>query len=344
MEDLISILMPICNAEDTLEECLESISAQSYSNFEVVAVEDGSGDSSPAILAEFARQDPRIRIMALPKNCGIVKALNHGLIHCRGKWIARMDADDIMRPDRLRLQREYLQDHPEIDLLGTRIRVFRRDGDLTPGQTRYQDWSNSLLTDRAIKREIFAESPVMHPTFFLRKSFYRKLEGYRDSPWAEDYDFLLRAYMENARIAKIPEVLLDKRDSPTRLARTDIRCKRKAMFQAKAHFFAQKNWLKNMDRFVIAGSGSSGRMAYAALKKENVSVDSFVDNISGSGERTVAGLPARTLDAGNAAEFFSAHSRSFFLVCIGLAEGRQMTEALLRQYGRLPVRDYLRLI
>ncbi|MCP4749807.1 MAG: glycosyltransferase family 2 protein, partial [Proteobacteria bacterium] len=104
--------MPIYNAEATLKECLDSILRQTYSNFEVVAVDDGSGDAGPAVLKDFARRDPRIRISTLPENRGIVEALNLGLDECRGEWIARMDADDRMLPDRLRLQRNYFDEHP----------------------------------------------------------------------------------------------------------------------------------------------------------------------------------------------------------------------------------------
>ncbi|MCP4751186.1 MAG: glycosyltransferase, partial [Proteobacteria bacterium] len=279
-----------------------------------------------------------------PENRGIVEALNLGLDECRGEWIARMDADDRMLPDRLRLQRNYFDEHPKTDLLGARVGIFRDDAPLTPGQIQYRDWSNSLLDDRAIKTDMFAESPVMHPTFFLEKHFYRKMGGYQDNPWAEDYDFLLRAYLEDARFAKLPQVLLEKRDSPTRLARTDDRCKRKAMFRAKAHYFVKKDWLKGKERVLVAGSGSAGRMARTALKGENFRVDGFINNIPGGEGRTVAGLPAYTLDTDKAESFFAGNRKTFFILCIGMQAGREMMETLLQRYGFSPGIDYLRFI
>ncbi len=345
MEELISVLLPFYNAEDMLGACLESILQQTYPYFEVIAVDDGSTDDSSAVLAEFACKDHRIQKISFSQNRGIVAALNAGLDVCRGEWIARMDSDDRMHPDRLLLQLRRMKQHPEIDILGSQIRLFREKGQLSPGQIRYQDWSNSLLTDDEIKTDIYAESPIMHPTFFLSKRFYLKMDGYRDFPWPEDYDFLLRSYLSGAEFAKLPHVLVDKGDHPARLARTDARCKRKAMFQAKAHYFSKEtDLILKKNQIVIVGSGSSGRLAYAALTQENVKVDAFVDNVSSSSGQHIAGLPVQTLQLESAGAFFSRHQLTFFILCIGLEEGRQLAEALLKEHGFLPVRDYLRFI
>lgn len=344
MVDLISILLPVYNAQPFLRECLHSIQRQSYQKFEVIAVDDGSTDDSPQILSEFVEKDKRFQVLRLPENQGIVKALNQGLELCRGEWIARMDADDIMHPQRLEIQRHYFINNPQTDILGAKVAVFRDDGDLTTGQKRYQDWSNSLITDSDIKREIFAESPIMHPTFFLRREYYNEITGYLDNAWAEDYDLLLRAYINKARFAKIPMMLVEKRDSPTRLARTDIRCKRKAMFRAKAHYFTKKQWFRNDQTVLIAGSGSSGRMACNALIKEGVKVHGFIDNTNGGNNRTVAGLPAHTLNHQHANQFFAELGQFFIFLCIGVPEGRLMMETLLQQNGYSATVDFLRFI
>ncbi|MBU2643227.1 glycosyltransferase [bacterium] len=344
MADLISILLPVYNAQPYLRDCLRSIQHQTYQAFEVVAVDDGSTDGSPLILSEFVAQDSRFRVLSLPRNGGIVAALNHGLNACRGEWIARMDADDIMHPRRLELQRQYFDAHPETDILGARVRVFREDGELTVGQKRYQDWGNSLLTDEAIKRDMFAESPVMHPTFFLRSSTYRNMEGYQDNPWAEDYDFLLRAYLKQARFAKLPEVLVEKRDTPARLARTDVRCKRKAMFRAKAHYFVKDRGLQDRQTCLIAGSGSSGRLACSALRQEGVVLHGFVDNGEVGRLRTVAGLPVYALDYQQPEPLLTRLGHPFFFLCIGEPAGRQAMETLLQQRGYTPSVDYCRFI
>lgn len=343
VEDLISILLPVYNAEDTLENCLRSIQNQTCGHFEVISVDDGSNDQTPMILSQFAQSDPRFKSFSLPSNTGIVNALNEGIKRCQGKWVARMDADDLMYPDRLEKQLDFLQQHPEIDILGARIKLFRTDADLTPGQIQYQDWSNSLITDEEIKAEMFAESPVMHPTFFLKKSFYLKMEGYQDNPWAEDYDFLLRAYSVNASFAKLEQVLVDKGDSPTRLSRVDKRCKRKAMFNAKVHYFVKNFSLQEKNKLIIIGSGSSGQHVNNALKKKNIFVDAFVNNVK-TNRSTLAGVPVISLTSDAAESFFLAHQDTFFILCIGMNEGRQQVAKLLQKYQFSTGRDYLRFI
>ncbi|MCG8334401.1 MAG: glycosyltransferase [Proteobacteria bacterium] len=345
MDDLISVLLPLYNAEAYLEQCLESILNQTYTQFEVIAVNDGSSDSSSAILSRFSQTDARIKPLHLPKNKGIVAALNAGLSICRGKWVARMDADDLMHPQRLEQQLIGLHSNPGIDILGSRIKLFRYDGELTPGQLRYRDWSNGLLTDAEIKSNMFAESPIMHPTFFLRLETFKYLGGYLENPWAEDYDILLRAYVKGMRFGKLPDILVDKGDHPQRLARTDDRCKRPAMFAAKAHYFVQVPRLRqNKSKIMIMGTGSAGRMTYQALKSEGFEIDGFVDNKGSGGDRRVCGKTVFHMDLNQAGEFLESHKQTFFLLCIGAEEGRQFVEKVFAESGIVEGMDYLRFI
>jgi glycosyltransferase involved in cell wall biosynthesis len=344
MEGLISVLLPVFNAAETLPACLESILAQREVPFEVVAVNDGSTDDSAAILNAAAAADPRLRVFHPGCHRGIVEVLNRGLDECRGVWVARMDADDRMFPERLVVQRRFFEDHPQTDLLGSRIALIRDDGPLTPGQEAYRDWSNGLLTDAAIRAEIFAESPIMHPTFFLSRAFYHRMQGYCSHPWAEDYDFLLRAFLEGACFAKTPEVLVVKRDWPQRLYRLDPRCKRKALVQAKAHYFARFRGNDSKAGLVIIGSGHTGRMVGQALQRERIPVVGFVDNAEGGPQRTIGGIPVFRFDFEHPAIFFRRFAAHVFGVCIGIAEVRLQIENILQSHGLRPGRDYFRFI
>ncbi|MBU2514377.1 glycosyltransferase [bacterium] len=344
MNDLISVLLPVYNAEQFLEKCLISIREQSYQSFEVIVVDDGSTDTSPKILANMAASDHRFKLYRFPENRGIVAALNFGLEQCSSRWIARIDADDRMHPQRLDLQLQHMLTHSNVDVLGCRIKLFRHNGELTPGQLRYQDWSNSLLSDREIKANIFAESPIMHPTFFISKRFYQSLKGYQDNPWPEDYDFLFRAYQLDATFAKLPRNLVEKGDHPLRLARTDERCKRKAMFHAKAHYFKKRQDLWKNRELYLVGSGSSGKMVMTALKHENICVDGIIDNSGAGNEQKIFGLPSHSLNLGNAAGFFSRISNPLFLSCIGVEQSRVEVEKLFLGFGYKPGIDFLRFI
>ena len=109
---LVSVLMPVRNDARTLPECLTDLAAQTLRDWELVVVDDGSTDDSPALLKSWADRDARLRIFTTPPQ-GIVPALNTGLAECRGRFIARMDADDRMRPERLERQAAFCEQHPD---------------------------------------------------------------------------------------------------------------------------------------------------------------------------------------------------------------------------------------
>ena len=164
---IVSVLLPVFNAQATLETCLDSIVRQTLNDFEAIVVNDGSTDETLKVIEHFQGLDDRIKVFSTP-NRGIIKALNYGLEHCTGVYIARMDGDDIMHPNRLKAQLNFFLQHPEIDLLGCLVEGI-------PETTMYQKWSNSLKTNLEITSQIFVESPIMHPTFFARSDFFHNL-------------------------------------------------------------------------------------------------------------------------------------------------------------------------
>jgi glycosyltransferase involved in cell wall biosynthesis len=343
VSDLISVLIPVHNAAATLPDCLHSVLRQSYAHFEIIVIDDGSDDDSGAVLGRLAAQEPRLKVYRQP-HAGIVTALNHGLQHCRGTFIARLDADDRMLPERLARQWRFASEHPQIDLLGCRFRLFRDDAPLSAAQLRYQQWSNSLLDDSAIKHDIWLESVIAPPTFFARHSLFIQLNGYREVAWAEDYDFLLRAYARGARFAKSPEILVEKRDSAGRLYRTDPRCKRPAMLAAKAHFFAHAHWLNGDKELYLAGSGSSARQLATALQTENIRIAGFIDNIHSPVARSVMGIPAWWRQSQHVLTLLHNPDRNFFLLCLGDVQGRAEQEEQLKTAGLSSGQHFLRFL
>jgi len=337
---VISVLLPVFNGEATLARCLDSMLAQSYQNFELVTVDDGSSDGSLAIAKAYSRRDPRMRVLHRPHQ-GIVSALNAGLASCQGRFVARMDADDVAMPDRLGLQLEYMADHPSCDLVGALAEPFSETGSLGEGVTRYHHWMNALVTPEAIRANLFVESPIPHPTFMARRELYERLGGYQDPPWPEDYDFLLRAAEAGAAFGKVPRVLVCRMDRPDRLTRTDARYKRDAMFEAKAHYFARGPWLENKRGVVIGGSGTSGRRMANLLREEGVDVRCFLDNRVGPPGRKVLGLPAHGYPDEIPGSFFAAHRDAFFLSCIGQPEGRERLLRHLHREGFAQEIDYM---
>jgi len=124
MSPIVSVLMSVYNSERHLRQSIQSVLDQSFADFEFVIVEDGSEDSSPRILSEFARQDARIVLIKNETNRGLAASLNRGLERAQGKYVARQDADDISLPNRLELQSAYLETHPEIGILGSACTII----------------------------------------------------------------------------------------------------------------------------------------------------------------------------------------------------------------------------
>lgn len=339
----ISVLLPFRDAAATLGRCLDSLAAQTLPDFEIVAVDDGSGDESPAIAAAYARQEPRLRVLSQPPG-GIVAALNAGLEHCRGACVARMDADDEALPPRLERQAAYVAAHPEHALVGCLAEPHADHGALSPGVARYHRWMNGLLDDAAMKRELFVESPIPHPSFFARREVFQGLGGYRERPWPEDYDLLLRAAEAGLSFGKVPEVLLRRFDGAGRLTRQDPRYRREGMFRAKAHYFARRFGKRLAAGVVIGGSGTSGRLAARVLEAAGVAVRCLLDNRGGPPNRRVMGLPAFGWPGDIPAAFFAEHRGAFFLSCIGEEAGRRRLRRHLERHGLAEGRDWLRFV
>lgn len=183
----VSVILPCYNGEVYLREAVQSILDQTLADFELIVVDDGSTDGSPAILRNMAGGDARIRVVTQP-NGGIVAALNAAIDHARGQYIARMDADDVSFPERLAFQASYLDRHPDVVLVGG---YAVGDRNPTPASTRTTGGRHAS-TDLSVFPPRIAVS--MHPLIMMRAAALRAMGGYRsDYRHAEDYDLFIRA-------------------------------------------------------------------------------------------------------------------------------------------------------
>lgn len=270
----VSVLLPCWNAGATLDEALESILSQTYTDFEIICVDDGSTDNTLEILQSQARKDPRFVILAEPHR-GVVSAANRGLEACRGEIIIRMDADDRCHPERIEKQREYLLEHPKTAVVSCLVEGFPREA-VGEGFQLYYDWLNSLITHEDICREMFVESPIANPSAAFRRIWIKNLGGYQDQGWPEDYDLWLRFYLAGAGFAKIPETLFYWREHPGRLTHQDSRYSVENFLRAKAHAIARGPAL-GRDAVIVWGAGMTGRRLSKHLEKEGLPLEAFVE-------------------------------------------------------------------
>jgi glycosyltransferase involved in cell wall biosynthesis len=331
----ISVLMPCFNVATTLEETLESIAAQTLEDFEVVAVDDGSTDETAGILAEWSRQDPRFRLIELPHG-GIIPAMSAGLAECRSDLVARMDADDRMHPSRLEKQASFLGAHPEVDLVSSLVAGFPA-GELQKGFNLYIDWLNSLTDHESISCEIFVESPLCHPSVTFRHASVQAVGGYQENGWAEDYDLWLRGYLAGWRFEKLPEVLLEWREHPDRLTRTDSRYSLENFIRAKAHYLALGP-LADRDTVIIWGSGMHGRRLSKHLLRASVPLKAFVDIDPKKIGRTRRGLPIVAPE--DLMGIWQQAENPAVLASVGARGARELIRAQLNEMGLAEGRDW----
>jgi glycosyltransferase involved in cell wall biosynthesis len=285
---LISILMPVRNEERYLQAALDSLYRQTLPDWELVVVDDGSLDETPAILARAARSDARVRVLRRAGG-GLVAALNAGLQLCRAPLLARMDGDDISHPRRLALQAAYLEAHPGTGLVASGFRHFPR-ASLKRGMLAYEEWQNSLGDHQRVIRDLFVESPFVHPGILTRRGVVERLGGYRDCGWPEDYDLWLRMAAAGVRFARLPEVLLFWRDHPERATRTMDEYASLALRRCKLHHL-RLGFLQGVSELVIAGAGLEARAWQRLLLAEGIAVSHWLDIDPRKVGRTLHGAP-----------------------------------------------------
>jgi glycosyltransferase involved in cell wall biosynthesis len=198
--------MPVYNAERYVEEAIESILKQTFKDFELLIMDDGSTDGSLRILKEYAQRDSRIRVLSRA-NTGIVGALNDLLAEASGELVARMDADDIALPERFDRQVRYMDDHPNCVLLGCRVQLIDPDGD--PLTVLLTPLDNDTLVDGLLNS---GGQLIHHPTTMMRRKVLSDLGGYcPELRGVEDLDLFLRL-SEVGEIANLAEPLLKYRE------------------------------------------------------------------------------------------------------------------------------------
>lgn len=329
----VSVLLPVRDAGQHLIPCLRSLSRQSFADFEVVAVDDGSQDDSPRILASWAAGDPRFRVLRQPPR-GLVETLNTGLEACRAPLVARLDADDVAAHRRLERQVVVMQD-PETDVVSCWVRHIPRR-DVAAGLRHYERWLNRLQRHDDIVRERFIESPIAHPSAMVRRQRLAEVGGYRDVGWPEDYDLWLRLAEAGARFVKVPEYLHFWRDHERRLTRTDERYATARFLDCKAHFLARGPLADR--RVLLWGAGPTGRRLGRGLRAAGVTIDAWLDIDPVKIGRTRQGRPI--LDAERVGTLWRDPSRPVVVTAVARRGARELIRDRLRNHGLEEGRDF----
>lgn len=335
MNPEVSVVIPVKNGEATIGSALESILDQDFDPFEIVVVDHDSKDRTGEILSAFSDQSDCLRVFH--ETGTFVDAINRSWREARAPLIARMDADDLAYPSRLRKQKYFLDRHPHIAACGSLVHIRKRDqeGKLIPadgGYQRYEEWVNSQVSPEQIHTHRFVDSPLPNPSVMLRRSALEELNGYEDPTWAEDYDLWLRMLERGWKLGKIDEVLLDWIDGPERSTRNLDRYELSQFQKAKAHYLARISEVQQMG-VAICGAGPIGKEFARLLQEKGIEIHCFLEvnprqvgnQIHGipvleSGE--ISGYPSKAVVLGASGRPGARDRIRDLAVTSGLTEGR----------------------
>lgn len=330
----VSILMPFKNAGATLDECLKSIQGQTFSDFELLAINDHSNDDSVKIINSY--NDNRFRVLDNPET-GIVSALNAGIEFSRAPFLARMDADDIMHPERLQKQLDCMQADPGISLCATQARLFPQSL-IKTGYREYMHWQNQCLSEADIAAQIYVESPFAHPSIMVTRKAMLECGGYRDGDFAEDYDCWLRLYHAGKRMVKLDEQLLYWRESSSRLSRNCQRYRRQGFDQLRAKWLARDARLAERT-IVYWGAGRKTRQRSRLLIENGYPVSAWIDIDNKKIGQQIWGASVHAPDWLETVA--NDNERPFVLVYVTNHGAREQCEGYLRRTGYRPGLDFL---
>lgn len=216
MKPLVSIIMGIYNCAETLPESIDSILAQSFSDWELILCDDGSADSTYAVAQRYAEKYPeRIRLLKNEKNLGLNLTLNRCLREARGAFIARQDGDDLSLPHRLQTEVDFLEAHPEYAFVSSAMIHFDETG----------DWGRDRVIEAPEKKDFVAKNPFFHAPCMVRREAYELAGGYDTGTLflrKEDYHLWCKMYAKGLRGYNLSEPLYKMRDDMNAISRRTL--------------------------------------------------------------------------------------------------------------------------
>lgn len=229
----ISIIMGVYNGAEKIETAINSLLHQTYKDFELIICDDGSTDNSIAVVSKLAKYDKRIKILKNAKNLGLSITLNKCIKYSSGKYIARMDDDDISHTERLEIQVKFLENNTKYALVGTSSNLFDKDG----------IWGSHIVKGERTKEEIFLGKTFIHPSVMIRKDALLDVRGYSESPEigrTEDYDLWCKLYYKGYKGYNLDNILIDYYEA------RDSYSKRKFKFRI-CEYKLKKEWYRKLE-------------------------------------------------------------------------------------------------
>jgi len=272
---LISILVPFKNTGDYLNDCLESIIQQTYTDWELLIVDDGSEDKSVAIVEAYAARDQRITLLKNPGN-GIIEALRFAYLNSKGSLITRMDSDDIMTPNKLAVLSKNLLEKGHGHIATGQVRYFSETG-IGAGFKSYEEWLNRLIKTGSNYSEIYKECVIPSPCWMLFREDLDRVDAFNPDRYPEDYDLAFRCYELSLKCIPSQDVIHLWRDYSTRTSRTHEHYAENHFIDLKLHYFLKLNYDASRP-LAIWGAGLKGKTIAKCLVEAQIPFYWICDN------------------------------------------------------------------
>jgi len=272
----ISIVMAVKDTEPYLHDCIDSIIAQTYTDWELIAVNDHSSDRTPEILQAYAQKDPRIRVFD-SEGYKLIPTLQHAYKYCRGTLINRMDSDDKMPDYKLQVLLNEWKKHGEGTVIAGGTEHFVDEGQVGDGFLRYEKWLNKVAKNSTHYQEIYQECVIPSHCWLIHKNDFDRAGAFDPVVYPEDYDLCFRFYREGFKVVGIDYVLHYWRDRSNRISRTWEEYKDNRYFKLKVKYFYELDRDKKRP-LVLWGCGRNGKDMAKLLLEQGDSFEWVCDN------------------------------------------------------------------
>jgi len=272
---LVSIIMPVKNTVQFLEQCLDSILDQTYTNWELLAVDDSSSDDSFNILQAYSEKDSRVKPFRNDGK-GIIEALRLAYSKSSGELISRMDSDDIMAQNKLEVLSSNLINNGKGNLAVGLVKYFS-DNELGEGFKKYEAWLNNLIIKGSCFEEIYKECVIPSPCWMVFREDFEKCDALRPNCYPEDYDLTFRFYINGLKPIPCDIILHHWRDYATRTSRTDDNYADNTFVAIKADYFISQEYDEKKN-LVVWGAGGKGKALAKILIEKNIEFHWICDN------------------------------------------------------------------
>lgn len=328
---LVSIIMAIKDTEPYLPDCLDSIRAQTYSNWELIAVNDHSTDRTPEILEAYAKEDQRIRVFHSNRH-KLIPTLKYGYPHCRGMLINRMDSDDKMPDYKLQVLVEEWQKQGKGTIIAGGTEHFVDAGEVGEGFRRYERWLNDIARRGAHYQEIYQECVIPSHCWIIHKEDFDRVGAFEPEVYPEDYDLCFRFYREGLKVVGIDHILHYWRDRSNRISRTWEEYKDNRYFDLKLRYFYELDRDKTRP-LVLWGAGRNGKDMARLLQAQGETFHWVCDNRRKIG-KDVYGVRMEHFD------IIPDLEDPQIMIVVASPDGKMEIRGQLAAWNKRPVRDF----